>query len=156
MSATWSTSHRRARDAGHVSNYLLANASGYAFDLGRTIEYRGQRRRFGLGIARGPWSFYLTLLPDVIEDLHRHVGAGSPEYVDERAMLQAIREDRITEVPPLLAIANQRGEEPMGYELEHSGGFWFLDARRAGWPWRAHQSLKLLRIVLDRLQGHER
>jgi len=154
--AAWSTNHRRGRDAGHVSNYLLENAGGYTFNLGRTIEYRGQRRRFGLGIERGPWSFYLTLLPDVMDDLRELTGGRYRGIADEREMLEALRKKRITEVPPLIAVANAKGLEPKGYELESADGCWFLRADQAGWPWRAHQSLRLLRDVLERLQGRER
>lgn len=156
MRTTWSIRHRRTRDAGHVSNYLLENAAGYTFNQGRRIEHRGQRRRFGLGIERGPWSFHLTLVPDVVEDLQEYLGLRYEGEGKEREMIKALKENRIIEVPPLVAIANRRGEEPSGYELERGDGVWFLRATQAGWPWRAHQSLKLLRIVLDRLQGRER
>lgn len=159
MSSSLQRATQRSRDGAQISNFLLANSSGYRFNLGQRIQYRGEWRRFGLGIERGPWSFYLTLLADVYEDLSDHLERerGHPPTPEE--MARALKERRLERVPPLIAIAHRRGGEPRPprrVELLHEDGYWFMDATRAGWHWRVYQSLRLLLRTLDVLQGGQR
>ncbi|ADR37748.1 hypothetical protein Ocepr_2300 (plasmid) [Oceanithermus profundus DSM 14977] len=150
---------RRARDGGQISNYLMQHSAGYRFNLGQRLRYEGRWRRFGFGAERGPWSFFLTLMPDVYEDLLEHLERTKGEPPSEDEVARTLKEKRLAEVPPLIAIAHRRGGEPRAprnLELRRDGDLWFLEAEWAGWPWRVHQSLKLLHRILDELQGVER